>query len=372
MRQFYYSVAATAVALALTACGGDDSQTSATLQTSTFTLSVSDAPIDEANKVVLAFEDVVLVPFDPDTGLPTGDPVAFDLSVDDLPRKVDLMQYQGSNAEVILSGMDVAPGDYAMCLYTKDGTVAADPDFSYVEKTDQTTKGLVVPSKGSCFGYKPDTSDQGRLKFSGGGEYVTIHTGHNSYVVEFDLRQGLANPQGKDYMLMNSNAVHLINDSEAGHIAGSVTEELYLACEAEHASLNAINNVDAVHAVYLYPNPTESGVVIRNQMGDMGADNPPLVNPVAMADVIIHDDGEGNLSYSYEFGYIGPGYYSLGYTCTAYVDSSDNHETELEGFAIYQDYSPVEVMAGHTAEQNLTLPTVTEPEPVAPEVVPQA
>lgn len=85
-----------------------------------------------------------------------------------------------------------------MCVYAKDGRQLNDTSLSYVEKTDGSVKGLVVPSRGSCFGFKPDTSDQGRLKFSQKGQYVKVHTGHNSYVVEFDLRKGLADPVGQE------------------------------------------------------------------------------------------------------------------------------------------------------------------------------
>ncbi|MCQ8156459.1 DUF4382 domain-containing protein, partial [Vibrio parahaemolyticus] len=78
----------------------------------------------------------------------------------------------------------------------------------------------VGPSRGSCVGLKPDTSDQGRLKVSQKGQDVKVHTGHNSYVVEFDVRKGLADPVGPDHMNMNSNAVRLVNASDSGHLAG--------------------------------------------------------------------------------------------------------------------------------------------------------
>ncbi|WP_257145772.1 DUF4382 domain-containing protein [Vibrio sp. ES.051] len=52
--------------LLLTGCGRDDS--SSDTEAATFSLNVSDAPVDEANKVVLTFNNVVLVPLDPETG----------------------------------------------------------------------------------------------------------------------------------------------------------------------------------------------------------------------------------------------------------------------------------------------------------------
>ncbi|WP_447042306.1 DUF4382 domain-containing protein [Vibrio parahaemolyticus] len=192
MKKYTYSLLAISGGLLLTGCGGDDS--SSNTESATFSLGVSDAPVDDANKVVLAFKDVVLIPFNPETGEQTGDHILLDASENGALHQVDLMEYQGKNAKTIISEQQIAPGDYAMCVYAKDGRQLNDTSLSYVEKTDGSVKGLVVPSRGSCFGFKPDTSDQGRLKFSQKGQYVKVHTGHNSYVVEFDLRKGLADP----------------------------------------------------------------------------------------------------------------------------------------------------------------------------------
>lgn len=328
---FLFALSAGAV---LAGCGGDSSGDASSQASTSFTLGVSDAAVDTANKVVLAFEDVVLVPFNPDTGEQSGDPIAINVSNSGDLRKIDLMQYQGSQSETIINEQVVPPGDYALCVYAKDGKFLNDDSLSYVEKSDGSLKGLVVPSKGSCFGYKPNTSDQGRLKFSQSDEFVRIDSGSNSYIVEFDLRKGLSDPQGLDYMLMNSNAVTLVNASVSGHIKGDVNLAQYQACETDSASLNAINNVSAVHAVYLY-----SGVLSKANMGDLGTTDPALTEPLAVASVTEGTDSQGETVYSYEFGFIDPGTYSLGYTCTAFVDDASSHETAADGFQIYEDYS---------------------------------
>lgn len=345
MKNYTCPILALSSGLLLVGCGNDDS--SSTSDAATFSLSISDAPVDDANKVVLAFKDVVLIPFDPETEQATGEPILLDASNNGELNQVDLMQYQGSNAETIISEQDIPPGDYAMCVYAKDGRQLNDTTLSYVEKTDGSVKGLVVPSRGSCFGFKPDTSDQGRLKFSSKSEYVKINVGFNTYVVEFDLRNGLADPNGLDYMNMNSNVVNLVNASEAGHIGGQVSEVQYQACEADSAAWNAINNVPPVHAVYLY-----TGVMDRTTMGDMGAPE-PLNTPVAAANINKSTDEQGNTTYDYEFGFVGPGTYTLGYTCTAYIDDPNTHETSDDGFLIYQHYTPIEVLEGERTEQDI-------------------
>ncbi len=348
MKKYTYPLLMISGGLLLAGCNGDDS--SSVTEAATFSLAVSDAPVDDANKVVLAFEDVVLIPFDPETGEQTGDHIIMNVSEDGALRQINLMDYQGSNAETIISEQTLAPGNYAMCLYAKDGTQMNDTTLSYVEKNDGTVKGLVVNSQGACYGAKPESANQGRLKFSQKGQYVKVHAGNNSYVVEFDLRKGLADPTGKDYMNMNSNAVTLVNAAEAGHIGGEVNPIQYQACEADSASLNAINDDTAVHAVYLY-----AGEMDRSTMGDVGA--PAEFNtPVAIADVNQAEDEQGNVTYNYEFGYVGSGTYTVGYTCTASKDLAESHETlEDDGFLIYQHYTPVVVFEGEYTEQNIDL-----------------
>ncbi|KKX80520.1 lipoprotein, partial [Vibrio parahaemolyticus] len=130
------------------------------------------------------------------------------------------------------------------------------------------------------------------------------HTEQNSYVVEFDLRKVLEDPVGQDQKNMNSKAERLVNASDSGHIAGTVSTVQYQACEADSAAWNAIHDVPAVPSVYLY-----AGSMDRSTMGDMGA-TAPLNAPDAVANVSESQDEEGNTIYSSEYGYIGPGTYS--------------------------------------------------------------
>ncbi|USD61784.1 DUF4382 domain-containing protein [Vibrio sp. SCSIO 43140] len=333
----------------LVGCGSEETTaTPPTATTGKLNLGVSDAPVDDAMEVVLGFKDVVLVPIDPQSGAKTGDPIALDVSGEDEElRQIDLMEYQGSNAETIIRDYEIPTGHYALCLYAKDG-LTADDTTSYVRKTDGNLKGLVVPNKGSCLGYKPDDKDQGTLVFAKPSESIEIMAGFNSYIVEFDLRKALTDPTGKEHMLMNRNGVALVNASESGHIRGKVDTMQYQACEADSASYNAIGGAEPVHAVYLY-----AGEMDRTTMGDVGSDS-ERVAPVSVANVNESVDQDNNTVYEYEFGYVGPGSYSIGYTCTAYIDQPETEETAEDGFLIYQHYVPVEVKEGEFTEQDIT------------------
>ncbi|CAM4414277.1 DUF4382 domain-containing protein [Vibrio agarivorans] len=337
-------------ALVLLAGCNDSSDSAPTL--GMFSLAVSDAPVDDAKKVVVAFDEVVLIPTG-DTEASMGEPIVFNTSEDGELRQIDLMQYQGSNAETIISEREVVPGTYALCMYVKNNYQGNDDSTSYVEQTDGAATGLVVGNQGACYGYKPDNNqgpnkEQGTLVLAKNSQPIEIMTGYNSFVVEFDLRKGLTDPKGQDHIKMQRNAIELINASDSGHISGEVDFTQYQACEADSAPWNAITDAPAVHAVYLY-----AGEMDRTTMGDMAAPE-PFNDPVAVANVRMQENQADEVVYNYEFGFIGPGTYSLGYTCTAYNDDPETHQTSEDGFLIYQNYVPLDVVAGERTNFNIT------------------
>ncbi|WP_298442059.1 hypothetical protein [uncultured Ferrimonas sp.] len=69
----------------------------------------------------------------------------------------------------------------------------------------------------------------------------------------------------------------------------------------------------------------------------------PIPTPVAVANVNATDNAMG-----YEFGFVGAGQYSLGYSCTAAADLPDSHQTDQDGFTLYQSGGPITVSAEQT------------------------
>ncbi|GAA5193718.1 DUF4382 domain-containing protein [Ferrimonas gelatinilytica] len=349
------SVLAAGVVLALSGCGSDNSSSpnpgpgpSPEPQMGTFSLGVSDAPVDDAKRVVLAFNDVILIPQDGQNG---GDPIHIELGNDGQPQQIDLLEFQGSAMEVIVSEGELEVGDYRMCLYAKDGLPNGSEESSFVEKTDGIVVPLKVNSKGACHGYKPDTDGQGRMSFDKGDQMVTINTGQNAFVVEFDLRKALTDPKGQDWMFIKPNAVQLINIAGVGNISGELALTQRDACEADMVSLVGADTF--AHAAYLYANERD-----RSTMGDIVGEagfpeGSELVEPVAVANIVQVENQTDELIYRYEFGFIGEGEYSIGYTCTANADLPETHETAEQGFLIYQHYVPVTVVVGETTEQDL-------------------
>ncbi|GAA4900327.1 DUF4382 domain-containing protein [Ferrimonas pelagia] len=322
-----YPLMATILLAGLGGCGSDGNDAE---QTGRLNFGVSDAPVQEASEVVLVFNHVVLIP---ESG---GDPIVIDFAAENgAPERVDLLKNPGTTVHPLVTDLELPVGDYRMCLYALDGEVG-NADLSYVTTPDGTVP-LQVNAKGSCFGTKPDTSAAGRLKLAEGDRLLTINTGINNFVAEFDLHKGLVDPVGQAGMFIKPNSVTLLNTAAAGSISGALPEAQASACINDLSATDPI-----VHAAYLYV-----GSLDRTGMGDVigSASYPsgsPLVEPAAVATV-----GEDD---QYQFGFVGEGSYSIGYSCLAGLDQPESHETD---FAIYQHYVDVTVVAEQETVQDL-------------------
>ncbi len=328
----------TTLALALTTllfgCGGSDGDEPQP-NMATFNLGVSDNPAD-AKSVTIAFKQVVLKN--------SSGSYSFDVTPDGSLKFVDLLQFQGSAVETLVSGQSIPVGEYQMCIYIKNNTVA-NADSSHVQTFDDALYGLVTNSEGSCGGVGADDSDTGRLFFN---RSFTIAAGVNNFVTEFDLSKGLQDPHGnKDYWTLKPTSVQLYNQSEVGAIKGTVSSAVMDSCELDAAGS------EFSPAVYLYPANTT-----LEQMSDFDddADTTSEIAPIAAARVNEVTDANGQvIEHNYEFGFVVAGNYSLGYTCLAQNDDPDvsNHSDDLAApFFVHLAQSGVAVAAQRVTEAN--------------------
>lgn len=316
----------------LVACGGSgDSETPAP-QMGLFSLGVSDNPSD-AKDVTIAFKQVVLKN---DAGS-----ISFDVSANGALKQVNLLEFQGSAVETLVSGKSIAVGEYQMCIYMQRSETP-NADSSFVRTMDDNLYGLTTNSNGSCGGVGAEDPDTGRLFFN---KKFTIAAGTNSFVAEFDLSSGLQDPHGnKDYWTLKPTSVQLYNNAEVGAIKGNIPSDLEALCETvAGGSLFS-------HEVYLYPAAT-----VLDNMSDFRSDAPvaPQVAPIAAARVNdITDANEQVIGQGYEFGFVVAGSYSLGYTCVAQNDDPElsNNSDDLENpFFIQADKQAVTVTKGAVA-----------------------
>ncbi|WP_228517692.1 DUF4382 domain-containing protein [Aliidiomarina indica] len=309
------AVMATLSVTALTAClssSDDDEQ-----GTAMFSLGVSDAPVDEAARVLVCFSSVQLVGNDMepqrfDVGGDNGAVDANDLCLDDsgnpIPntKGVDLLTLQGAAAEDLVVGAEVAAGSY--------GQLRLDiADGSEIELTDGTIHDLRVPSN--------------QLRLDG----VTLSANQTfNYTLEFDLRRAVVAPPGLPHYLLKPRGLRLVDNAEVGHIEGQVAETLLMDNECAVAP----EDIETpVAAVYLYSGHD----VAFESMGDNSDDDN---GPYASAAVFY--DGAAN--YEFTIGYIESGNYTVAVTCDTQDDPEE--ETELDFF----HSENIEIEAGVTLD----------------------
>lgn len=290
----------------LAACNSSSSD-----DTAMFSLGVSDAPVDQAARVLVCFSSVELV----GNGLPpqrfqvggdNGAVAANDLCVDASgnpianTKGVDLLTLQGAAAEDLVSGAEVPAGNY--------GQLRLDiAEGSEIELVDGTIHSLRVPSN--------------QLRLDG----VTLTANQTfNYTLEFDLRRAVVAPPGLPHYLLQPRGLRLVNNAEVGHIESQVAESLLL----ENGCNVAPEDLDKpVAAVYLY-----SGHDVAFE--DMGDNSDDENGPYASAAVYF----DGAASYDFAIGFVEQGNYTLAVTC----DTADDPEEETELDFFYSENVEIE------------------------------
>ncbi|MBD1389180.1 DUF4382 domain-containing protein [Neiella sp. HB171785] len=271
----------------LVSCGGSSSNSGDNPTTSLFSLAISDAPVDDANKVVITIDRVTL-------RNPSGDDVVFDTFnnseegiVDADTVQIDLLEYAGSKQFQILEDERILAGDYSdMLLEILD----EDETLSYVEETDGSIKPIKVPS------------DELKL-----GSFTIVEADQTqAFTVEFNLRKSMTYKPGPDEYNLKPRGVTLVETSQSGTIGGNVDWNAMLA-EPSCASSG--------HLVYLYSGVGVSQANMSDEFDSEDSNNGAPSGAIApFASTAVAMDEETGL-YSYEFGFVPVGDYTLAYAC---------------------------------------------------------
>lgn len=341
MKPSKLAVLSTSIALILTGCNsGGESSTS----TTPVTLSVSDAPLDGVSEVVVTYSKVAFLPLDDSAPLifdvyktddegnyvdENGDPLPD--GEDPIPLSVNLLEFQGSDTKALVENQEIPSGNYKLCVFAHDGDHPTHPSY-VVETLNDTQRALTVKGNGKCPQGVGEFDNSGTLYFN---NTFTVNAQNNDYVAEFDLRRGLKEDSG-DYTIQRTS-IMLVNTVTTGGVTGAVSLDTYNGCETDTVSGNGYS-----HAVYLY-----EGNVVEADMGPFAGTG--VSTPITAANVVTEDDG---LTYQYEFGFVEPGTYSVGYTCTA-NDDSEEGIVNGEAFSIYTSQSDLAVAAGSDINADL-------------------
>ncbi|MEZ9185451.1 DUF4382 domain-containing protein [Vibrio splendidus] len=338
MKYLKETALASLVLAGLVGCGGDSGSSSSTTP---ITFSVSDAPIDDVKDVTVTFSKVVLLPQGGGSPLiydvyktdengdyvdENGDPLPD--GEDPIPLSVNLLDYQGSEALPLIENEVIPVGSYKLCVFANDGDHPTDP--SYVIENDDTNRELTVKGNGACPQGVGKEDSAGVLYFN---DSFNVNQQSNDFVVEFDLRRGLKNSSTFPDYTIQRTSVSLINTVETGNIEGTVALSTYDTCNGGDNTF--------VQSVYLY-----EGNVDKADMAPIGGSDE--VKPITSASAAMN---ETQTNYEFSLGFIDPGTYSLGYTCTAQYDSDEDNAAPLAtGFAIYEAQNGVQVTVGQDSQ----------------------
>jgi Domain of unknown function (DUF4382) len=289
-----FTGAATVVLLGMVACGGGSGSSN------TMNLSVADAPVDGAEKVVVEFTGVELVPN-------AGNPVTITFAA---PETIDLLNDSGT-ASAQLFSQPIPAGSYGQIrlMVVADG----DPSHSYITLSDGTVHGLQVPSG----------SETGLKLVSG---FTVPSSGVVDYTIDFDLRQAITCPPGQAPACFLKPAERLVDNTTVGNIQGQVS--------------NTLVPTGCTPGVYLYAG-TVTAPEDMNSTAPAGDPNQPLASKVPVAN--------SQPPYYYQFTFLEPGNYTVAFTCQAAQDNPDAADTTLVKF------SPVKTGIVVTAGQTTTV-----------------
>ncbi|HKQ12112.1 MAG TPA: DUF4382 domain-containing protein [Steroidobacteraceae bacterium] len=273
-------------------------------------LGVTDAPVDEASKVVVQFSGVAFKR--------AGAAAERVENLAPSPRQLDLLQYQEGRAALLLDGVTLPAGDYQWIRLIVDNEPAVRD--SYIVLTGGEECELRVPS-----------GAESGLKLNRG--FTLPADGSVALTIDFDLRKSIHAPPGQrsktdsctqGYLMRPT--LRIVNDAEVGAIAGHVD--------------SALVTDGCLPKVYIF---SGSGVTPDDLEEASGSDADPLV----VATVAVQN---GATSYPYRAAFLPPGAYTVAFTC-------DDDDATADDTLVFTGTQNVTVQTNLIATADFAAPT---------------
>lgn len=289
-----------AAAILLTACGGGgggDNSSSTTSSTGRVSLAATDAPVDNVSQVQVTIDAIGLKP--------RGGPLQM-ITLDTPDVISNLLDLTDGNASPpILDNRVVPAGQYD---YIRLYIAPRVPD-SFVVEDNGGQHDLLLP------GQQSNNNAQRFLQLNSG--FTVPAGGIADFTIDFQLRKALVKAPGQkgDYFLRPS--LRLINNVEAGTIAGTVADSLLqdTSCSNDLAA-------DEGDAVYLYAgDPATLGDVYIDSQGQPVD---PATSPLVTAKVKQNRDTG---AYAFTVGFVPAGTYTIAFTCHALDDQPETADS---------------------------------------------
>jgi len=304
--------------LALADCGGSGSGSTP----GSLNLNLTDAPIDGATSVVVAFTGIDLQRAD-------GSLVSIKFPT---TKSIDLLALQNGATGALTHGAAVPAGDYEWMRLN----VLADKNVqneSYIALASGAQYPLWIPS-GAETGLKlvrPFTVAQGSA---------------TSLLIDFNLRKSVTAPPGQDPNYILHPALRLLDQLQVGKITANV--DLAALTTAQLGAGAAVSSCKA--GLYLFSGASAMPDDQDGDTTDDGGSDPIVYEPV------VYDGINTNVSITIPF--VATGSYTLAATCNFDVDAADandfapNATTGQPGFQTmkWTTVNNVSVTAGNTTD----------------------
>jgi len=310
------------VLLGLSACGGGSGSSGP----GQLTVGLTDAPVDGATSVVVAFTGIDLHGAD-------GTTTSINFAA---TQHIDLLKLQGGATGILTQGTAVPAGNYQW-LRLK---VLADQNTqneSYITLSDGSQYPLYIPSG----------AETGLKLVSG---FTVAQGSTTSLLIEFDLRKSITAPPGQSPNYILKPALRVINELQVGKIAATV--DLAALTAAQLGSAAAVSSCNA--GLYVFSGATATPDEADGDTVDDGGTDPVVYMPIP-------NDGT-TTSVSLTIPFMATGSYTVAATCNFNTDTApdvnDYVPNAAAGQAGYQTmkWSTVDnvaVSAGNTTTVNL-------------------
>ena len=281
IKKTHFSIIAVAsMMLVLTACDSTDSSSNGLLS-----VSVTDAPVDEADNVFVEFNGMEIKPAN-------GDPITFDFTErctnDPTSCQIDLLLLTGGASELILDGETVPSGQYSW--------------LRLMVNAEQNVRDSYIVVNGKEYELRVPSGAESGLKLNRG--FVVPAGGEASFTIDFDLRKSVHDPVGaSDYILRPS--LRMVDNTETGTLSGNVDPSFFASGTCKGA-------------VYVFVDGTVDAPDDEDGEG---------FGPDPIASALVKDDGV----HGYNVSFLSEGDYLIAFTCDALADipDEDNDNTTV-------------------------------------------
>lgn len=271
----------------LAACGGGSDESvsaaggSGGTQNGFLSLSITDAPIDNAKEVWIQFDAIELKPSS------SSDSITVTFNP---PKTIDLLTLQGEKSVQILTDQTLPTGTYnwikVHITAVNDGV-----QDSYIKLDDNSVHELDIPS-----------GSESGLKIIGGLEIIANTS--TTMTIDVDLRMSIILTGAGDYKL--APVLKLVEDAKTGTINGSV-------------------NMITLTGTGCNKDPSDGNAIYLYEGFNVKPDDIDGVDPEPVASALLTLNNTTGF-YDYSFGFVLLGKYTAVYTCEADLDDTMNDD----------------------------------------------